>query len=62
MFTTKKSILLLFFLGTINLSLCEQERDADEEERRDDPYETDTEVQKRVIPIVSGLLSSLLGK
>nr|CDI30156.1 Ranakinestatin-OS protein precursor [Odorrana schmackeri] len=32
MFTTKKSMLLLFFLGTISLSLCEQERDADEEE------------------------------
>nr|AIU99945.1 wuyiensisin-1 [Amolops wuyiensis] len=32
MFTTKKSLLLLFFLGTISLSLCEQERDADEEE------------------------------
>nr|ADP06038.1 odorranain-A-RA4 peptide precursor [Odorrana andersonii] len=32
MFTLKKSLLLLFFLGTISLSLCEQERDADEEE------------------------------
>nr|ABG76544.1 odorranain-L2 antimicrobial peptide precursor [Odorrana grahami] len=31
MFTLKKSLLLLFFLGTISLSLCEQERDADEE-------------------------------
>nr|ABG76547.1 odorranain-L2 antimicrobial peptide precursor [Odorrana grahami] len=31
MFTLKKSLLLLFFLGTISLPLCEQERDADEE-------------------------------
>nr|QVK45168.1 temporin-FL [Pelophylax nigromaculatus] len=62
MFTTKKPLLLLFFLGTINLSICEQERDADEEERRDDPYETDAEVEKRFIPLVSGLFSKLLGK
>nr|ADP06164.1 andersonin-3 peptide precursor [Odorrana andersonii] len=32
MFTMKKPLLLLFFFGTISLSLCEQERDADEEE------------------------------
>nr|ACA81707.1 lividin-15 precursor [Odorrana livida] len=32
MFTMKKSLLLLFFLGTISLSLCEQERDAGEDE------------------------------
>nr|BCG61721.1 preprobradykinin-SSa [Glandirana susurra] len=32
MFTLKKSLLLLFFLGTISLSLCEEERDADEDE------------------------------
>nr|ADP05822.1 lividin-14-RA2 peptide precursor [Odorrana andersonii] len=32
MFTMKKSLLLLFVLGTINLSLCEQERGADEED------------------------------
>nr|ADM34225.1 jingdongin-1-GN1 antimicrobial peptide precursor [Amolops granulosus] len=50
MFTLKKSLLLLFFLGTINLSLCEQERDADEEERRDDD-EMDVEVEKRFLPL-----------
>nr|ADP05816.1 lividin-5-RA peptide precursor [Odorrana andersonii] len=33
MFTMKKSLLLLFFLGIISLSLCEQERDANEERR-----------------------------
>ncbi|XP_077323328.1 uncharacterized protein LOC143957062 isoform X1 [Lithobates pipiens] len=32
MFTLKKSLLLLFFLGIVSLSLCEQARDADEEE------------------------------
>nr|ADE40981.1 brevinin-2TEb [Indosylvirana indica] len=32
MFTLKKSKLLLFFLGTISLSLCEEERGADEED------------------------------
>nr|ADV36199.1 amolopkinin-TR1 bradykinin-like peptide precursor [Amolops torrentis] len=32
MFTLKKSLLVLFFLGAISVSLCEQERDADEEE------------------------------
>nr|E7EKD9.1 RecName: Full=Odorranain-B1; Flags: Precursor [Odorrana hainanensis]ADV36139.1 odorranain-B1 [Odorrana hainanensis] len=32
MFTTKKPLLLLFFLGIISLSVCEQERDADEED------------------------------
>nr|AIU99899.1 pelophylaxin-HB1 antimicrobial peptide precursor [Pelophylax hubeiensis] len=31
MFTLKKSLLLVFFLGTIALSLCEEERGADEE-------------------------------
>nr|ABX58847.1 pleurain-B1 antimicrobial peptide precursor [Nidirana pleuraden]ABX58849.1 pleurain-B1 antimicrobial peptide precursor [Nidirana pleuraden] len=58
MFTLKKSLLLLFFLGTINLSLCEEERNA-EEERRDDPDVRDVEVEKRFL---GGLLASLLGK
>nr|E1AWD4.1 RecName: Full=Brevinin-1CG1; Flags: Precursor [Amolops chunganensis]ADM34206.1 brevinin-1CG1 antimicrobial peptide precursor [Amolops chunganensis] len=47
MFTMKKSLLLLFFLGTINLSLCEQERNAEEERRDDD--EMDVEVEKRFL-------------
>uniref|UniRef100_A0AAU8EGV4 Brevinin-1pl n=1 Tax=Lithobates pipiens TaxID=8404 RepID=A0AAU8EGV4_LITPI len=61
MFTTKKSMLLLFFLGTINLSLCEQERNA-EEERRDEPDETDVEVEKRFFPIVAGVAAKVLKK
>nr|ABG72918.1 amolopin-2c antimicrobial peptide precursor [Amolops loloensis] len=61
MFTLKKSLLLLFFLATINLSLCEQERNA-EEERREEPDERNAEVEKRLLPIVGKLLSGLLGK
>nr|QPG55752.1 nigrocin-PN precursor [Pelophylax nigromaculatus] len=55
MFTLKKSILLLFFLGMISLALCEQERDANEEERRDELDERDVEAIKR------GLLGKILG-
>nr|AIU99880.1 temporin-DY1 [Amolops daiyunensis] len=62
MFTLKKSLLLLFFLGTINLSLCEQERNADEEERRDDPEERDVEVEKRFFPMLADLVSKIFGK
>nr|AIU99967.1 ranatuerin-2EV1 [Odorrana exiliversabilis] len=32
MFTMKKSLLLLFFIGTISLSLCQEERSADDDE------------------------------
>ncbi|XP_040177035.1 brevinin-2HS2A-like isoform X2 [Rana temporaria] len=32
MFTLKKTMLLLFFVGLISYSLCDQEREADEEE------------------------------
>nr|UZX50447.1 palustrin-2TLb precursor [Hylarana latouchii] len=35
MFTMKKSMLLLVFLGIVSLSLCEQERGADEDEGED---------------------------
>nr|ADP06195.1 andersonin-Q peptide precursor [Odorrana andersonii]ADP06196.1 andersonin-Q peptide precursor [Odorrana andersonii] len=49
MFTMKKSLLLLFFLATINLSLCEEERNA-EEERRDDQDKMDVEMEKRFLP------------
>nr|AIU99889.1 temporin-KK1 [Rana kukunoris] len=62
MFTMKKSLLLPFFLGTINLSLCEEERNADEEERRDDPEERAVQVEKRILPILGKILSTILGK
>nr|ADZ11200.1 rhacophorin-1 antimicrobial peptide precursor [Zhangixalus feae] len=65
MFTLKKSLLLLFFLGTINLSLCEEERNA-EEEKRDGGDETDVEVQKRfigpMIKIATNLLPTVICK
>nr|ADM34231.1 palustrin-2GN3 antimicrobial peptide precursor [Amolops granulosus] len=32
MFTMKKSLLVLFFLGIVSLSLCEEERNADEDD------------------------------
>nr|ADP06139.1 ranacyclin-RA2 peptide precursor [Odorrana andersonii] len=44
MFTLKKSLLLLFFLGIISLSLCVQVRDANDEE---DGGEVTKEVVKR---------------
>nr|ABG76395.1 nigrosin-OG21 antimicrobial peptide precursor [Odorrana grahami] len=52
MFTLKKSLLVLFFLGTINLSLCQEERAADEEDNG--------EVAK-MEEIKRGLLSGVLG-
>nr|AIU99905.1 temporin-HB4 antimicrobial peptide precursor [Pelophylax hubeiensis] len=62
MFTLKKSLLLIFFLGTITSSLCEQERNADEEQRRDEPEERDVEVQKRFLPLLAGLFGKIFGK
>nr|ABG76438.1 odorranain-A8 antimicrobial peptide precursor [Odorrana grahami] len=49
MFTMKKSLLLLFFLGTISLSLCEEERDADEEGSEENGSEAKVEdIRRRV--------------
>nr|ADP05703.1 brevinin-1-RAA3 peptide precursor [Odorrana andersonii] len=59
MFTMKKSLLLLFFLGTINLSLCQEERNA-EEERRDDSDEMNAEVEKRFLPAVIRVAANVL--
>nr|ADC30181.1 brevinin-1-SHa antimicrobial peptide [Odorrana schmackeri] len=59
MFTLKKSLLLLFFLGTINFSLCEEERNA-EEERRDDQDEMDVEVEKRFLPAAFRLAAKIV--
>nr|ADP05717.1 brevinin-1-RAA5 peptide precursor [Odorrana andersonii]ADP05718.1 brevinin-1-RAA5 peptide precursor [Odorrana andersonii]ADP05719.1 brevinin-1-RAA5 peptide precursor [Odorrana andersonii]ADP05720.1 brevinin-1-RAA5 peptide precursor [Odorrana andersonii]ADP05721.1 brevinin-1-RAA5 peptide precursor [Odorrana andersonii] len=59
MFTMKKPLLLLFFLGTINLSLCQEERNA-EEERRDDSDEMNAEVEKRFLPAVIRVAANVL--
>nr|ABG76384.1 nigrosin-OG20 antimicrobial peptide precursor [Odorrana grahami] len=55
MFTMKKSLLLLFFLGTINLSLCQDETNAEEERRDEEVANGPMEEIKR------GLLSGILG-
>nr|ADM34289.1 margaretaein-A1 antimicrobial peptide precursor [Odorrana margaretae] len=46
MFTLKKTLLLLFFLGTISLSLCEEERDADEEENEVSGYASNVNIKR----------------
>nr|ADP05835.1 nigrosin-RA3 peptide precursor [Odorrana andersonii]ADP05836.1 nigrosin-RA3 peptide precursor [Odorrana andersonii] len=53
MFPLKKSLLLLFFLGTISLSFCQDETNA-EEERRDEEVAKMEEIKR-------GLLSGVLG-
>nr|ADP06138.1 ranacyclin-RA1 peptide precursor [Odorrana andersonii] len=45
MFTLKKPLSLLFFLGTINLSLCQDETNA-EEERRDEEVAKMEEIKR----------------
>nr|AFX61482.1 antixoidant peptide precursor [Odorrana andersonii] len=48
MFTLKKSLLLLFFLGIVSLSLCEEEkRDADEEGNEENEAEAKVKDIKR---------------
>nr|ADP06128.1 OGC-RA2 peptide precursor [Odorrana andersonii] len=47
MFPLKKPLLLLFFLGTISLSFCEEEREADEEENGGEVTEKEV---RRIIP------------
>nr|ABG76543.1 odorranain-k1 antimicrobial peptide precursor [Odorrana grahami] len=56
MFTMKKSLLVLFFLGTISLSLCQEERAADEE----DNGEVE-EVKRGLFTLIKGA-AKLIGK
>nr|ACZ71273.1 nigrosin-RA4 antimicrobial peptide precursor [Odorrana andersonii] len=53
MFPLKKSLLLLFFLGTISLSFCQDETNP-EEERRDEEVVKMEEIKR-------GLLRGVLG-
>nr|ADP06165.1 andersonin-A peptide precursor [Odorrana andersonii] len=53
MFPLKKSLLLLFFFGTINLSLCQDETNPEEKKR-------DEEVAK-MEEIKRGFISGILG-
>nr|ADV36146.1 brevinin-2AH1 antimicrobial peptide precursor [Amolops hainanensis] len=50
MFTMKKSLLVLFFLGTISLSFCQEERNADE-----DDGEMTEEVKRGILDVFKQL-------
>nr|ADM34254.1 amolopin-p-LF1_2 antimicrobial peptide precursor [Amolops lifanensis] len=58
MFTLKKSLLLLFFLATINLSLCEQERNAEEEENGGEV--TEEEVKRNILSSIANGINRAL--
>nr|ADV36181.1 nigroain-B-SN1_2 antimicrobial peptide precursor [Sylvirana spinulosa]ADV36182.1 nigroain-B-SN1 antimicrobial peptide precursor [Sylvirana spinulosa] len=49
MFTLKKHLLLIFFLGAISLSLCEEERDADEDDGGEATEQEERDVQRRCV-------------
>nr|ADP05901.1 nigrosin-RA6 peptide precursor [Odorrana andersonii] len=53
MFPMKKSLLLLFFLGTISLSFCQDETNA-EEERRDEEVAKMEEIKRGLLTGVKG--------
>nr|BAJ07388.1 ranaturerin-2SKa precursor [Rana sakuraii] len=55
MFTLKKSMLLLFFLGTISFSLCQEERGADE----DDGGEMTEEVKRGLLDAIKDTAQNL---
>nr|BBA31464.1 preprobrevinin-1ULd [Rana ulma] len=57
MFTLKKSMLLLFFLGTISFSLCQEERDANEEEENGGEVKAE---EKRFLGSIIGALANFL--
>nr|BBA31471.1 preproranatuerin-2ULa [Rana ulma] len=57
MFTLKKSMLLLFFLGTISLSLCQDERGADED---DGGEMAEEEVKRSFLNFFKGAAKNLL--
>nr|ADG27344.1 nigrocin-SHb antimicrobial peptide [Odorrana schmackeri] len=59
MFTLKKSLLLLFFLGTINLSLCQDETNA-EEERRDEEVAKTEEIKRGILKGILGMGKNLV--
>nr|BCG61715.1 preproranatuerin-2SSa [Glandirana susurra] len=57
MFTLKKSLLLLFFLGTISLSLCQEERSADDDEAE----VIEEEVKRGLISTIWNTASNVAG-
>nr|CBH19890.1 brevinin-1SHd precursor [Pelophylax saharicus] len=50
---------MLFYLP---ISVSSSRRDANDDERRDDPDESDVEVEKRFLPMLAGLAANFLPK
>nr|AGS44975.1 taipehensin-2TP1 antioxidant peptide precursor [Hylarana taipehensis] len=46
---SKKSLVVLFFLGTISLSLCKEKRDADEEDGEQVAEKVERDLQRRCL-------------
>nr|ACZ71346.1 odorranain-H-RA10 antimicrobial peptide precursor [Odorrana andersonii] len=59
MFPMKKPLLLLFFLGAINLSLCQDETNA-EEERRDEEVAKMEEIRRGIFGKILGVGKKVL--
>nr|ACQ65677.1 catesbeianin-1a protein precursor [Aquarana catesbeiana] len=62
MFTMKKSLLLLFFLGALNFFFCGEGGDVDQDERRDDSGERNVQMEKRLFRHVVKIFEKYLGK
>nr|AIU99932.1 pleskein-1 antimicrobial peptide precursor [Nanorana pleskei] len=70
MFTLKKSLFLVFFLGMVSLSLCRQERHAHEESSNDPTEEENAagneeggeegDMEKRFFPLIPGVRCKIL--
>nr|ABX44953.1 rugosin-RN antimicrobial peptide precursor [Hylarana nigrovittata] len=58
MFTMKKSLLFLFFLGTISLSFCEEERSADEDDEGEMTEEEKRSIRDKIKTIAIDLAKS----
>nr|ABX44946.1 rugosin-RN antimicrobial peptide precursor [Hylarana nigrovittata] len=58
MFTMKKSLLSLFFLGTISLSFCEEERSADEDDEGEMTEEEKRSIRDKIKTIAIDLAKS----
>nr|ABX44947.1 rugosin-RN antimicrobial peptide precursor [Hylarana nigrovittata] len=58
MFPMKKSLLFLFFLGTISLSFCEEERSADEDDEGEMTEEEKRSIRDKIKTIAIDLAKS----
>nr|ABX58809.1 odorranain-H5 antimicrobial peptide precursor [Odorrana grahami] len=59
MFPMKKPLLLLFFFGTLNLSFCQDETNA-EEERRDEEVAKMEEIKRGIFGKILGVGKKVL--